>query len=198
MSDKKQAIFDATKKLIAQHGIAGLSMKMVANAAGVAAGTIYRYFDNKDDLLRSLHIQLMHNAAENLLHNHDPKASMFEQYKLLWLNCCEHLLQDPDHFAYRAQFENSPYFNDAREQQIQEEIFAPIVALYEHGVESKVFKPLPIRLLVELSLGSAANTVKLHHQHELELTEELKQQVIEITWETICNRHPHTTQELGL
>lgn len=47
MSDKKTQILEATEHLLAQHGFDRLSMQMVANEAGVAAGTIYRYFSDK-------------------------------------------------------------------------------------------------------------------------------------------------------
>lgn len=47
--DKRDEIIRAAKELIAEHGFHGAPMARVAEEAGVAAGTIYRYFESKDD-----------------------------------------------------------------------------------------------------------------------------------------------------
>lgn len=49
--DKHEQILTAAEKLIAESGFQGLSMHKLAKEAGVAAGTIYRYFSDKEHLL---------------------------------------------------------------------------------------------------------------------------------------------------
>ncbi|MFG1606070.1 TetR/AcrR family transcriptional regulator [Actinoplanes sp. NPDC049265] len=48
VQDRRQAILDAASALFAQRGFAGTSMADIVAASGVATGTVYRYFDNKD------------------------------------------------------------------------------------------------------------------------------------------------------
>jgi len=43
-SDKREEIMQAALELIAEHGFHGAPMAMIAEKAGVGAGTIYRYF----------------------------------------------------------------------------------------------------------------------------------------------------------
>ncbi|HQM90514.1 MAG TPA: helix-turn-helix domain-containing protein, partial [Syntrophales bacterium] len=50
-SDKRDEILRAALELIAEHGFHGAPMAMVAERAGVGAGTIYRYFEGKDALI---------------------------------------------------------------------------------------------------------------------------------------------------
>ena len=50
-SDKRCAIIRATLDLVAEQGFHGAPMAAVAERAGVAAGTIYRYFESKDLLI---------------------------------------------------------------------------------------------------------------------------------------------------
>lgn len=52
--DKYTAILDAAVRVIATHGYHGAQMSRIARTAGVAIGTLYLYFDNKQDLLLSL------------------------------------------------------------------------------------------------------------------------------------------------
>lgn len=51
---KKEAILDAATVEIAAHGYHGTTVAMIARRAGVADGTIYLYFENKDEILASL------------------------------------------------------------------------------------------------------------------------------------------------
>ncbi|MEK7706066.1 MAG: TetR/AcrR family transcriptional regulator, partial [Myxococcota bacterium] len=53
-SPKYQAILDAALEVFAQKGFYEAKVTEIASAAGVADGTIYLYFKNKDDLLISL------------------------------------------------------------------------------------------------------------------------------------------------
>lgn len=53
-NNKKELIIDAAIKVFAQKGFYTANVADVAKEAGVADGTIYLYFKNKDDLLISL------------------------------------------------------------------------------------------------------------------------------------------------
>src|SRR5882757_3989278 len=44
------AILDAAEELAAEVGLPGASLQGVAQRAGVAVGTIYNYFDDRDEL----------------------------------------------------------------------------------------------------------------------------------------------------
>ena len=52
--DKHQRILDAATKVFAQRGFFQSKVSEIAKEAGVADGTIYLYFKNKDDLLISI------------------------------------------------------------------------------------------------------------------------------------------------
>lgn len=57
-SDKRDEIVRAALELIAEHGFHGAPMASIADRAGVGAGTIYRYFENKDVLITELYREL--------------------------------------------------------------------------------------------------------------------------------------------
>ena len=67
--DKRQRILDAALKVFAERGFYNAKVSEVARAAGVADGTIYLYFENKDDLL----IQLFEDRMEYIIRrlNHE-------------------------------------------------------------------------------------------------------------------------------
>jgi len=61
VQDRSRAMVDrllaATARVLAERGYAGLSTNRVAAAAGVSVGSLYRYFDDKDDLVRELRVR---------------------------------------------------------------------------------------------------------------------------------------------
>lgn len=64
--DKKQALLEAATSAIAQSGIAA-STAMIARSAGVAEGTLFRYFSTKDDLLNALYLHLKSDLCQAML-----------------------------------------------------------------------------------------------------------------------------------
>lgn len=51
LDTQRDAIVGAAGSLLAEHGYAGCSVAAVAGRAGVAAGTVYRHFDGKTELV---------------------------------------------------------------------------------------------------------------------------------------------------
>jgi len=50
-TDKRQRIIDAARQRFRYYGIAKTTMQEIAQDAGVAVGTLYLYFSNKDELI---------------------------------------------------------------------------------------------------------------------------------------------------
>ena len=61
--DKRERILDAAVRVFAKKGFHATRVSEVANAAGVADGTIYLYFKSKDELL----VSLFEDRVERLL-----------------------------------------------------------------------------------------------------------------------------------
>jgi AcrR family transcriptional regulator len=76
---------DAAMRLIARHGIEGVTMRAVAAEAGLSYGSLFHYFDSKDDLL-------MH-AVRQLTSSQTTRVNEYEsQYS--GLKALAHLLCD--------------------------------------------------------------------------------------------------------
>ena len=59
----RDAILEAAERVFAERGFAGARMSDVAAEAGMATGTLYNYFENKDEIFRSL----IHAHGEHLM-----------------------------------------------------------------------------------------------------------------------------------
>jgi TetR/AcrR family transcriptional regulator, fatty acid metabolism regulator protein len=61
---KREAILRAAIRTFARHGFFNAQVADIARAAGVASGTVYLYFQNKDDLLVSIFDRMMGEAID--------------------------------------------------------------------------------------------------------------------------------------
>ena len=53
-SSKRRQILDGASKVFMEFGFDGASMGEIARAAGVSKGTLYVYFDNKEQLFQAI------------------------------------------------------------------------------------------------------------------------------------------------
>ncbi|MEH6471520.1 MAG: TetR/AcrR family transcriptional regulator [Halopseudomonas sp.] len=187
-SDKRSRILEATGQLIAEQGFHGLSMAKLARLSGVAAGTLYLYFDDKDELIRQYYDEIHQAVAEQLLQGFDRSEPLFEQYRGLWFRVRDFLIANPDHFSSKVQYEHSPFFDPLRQQQRLEELFDPVMAMFQQGIEAGVFKPLPIPVLVTLSLDLVPLLVQKHLRGYIVLDVETSEATILACWSAICQK----------
>ena len=82
--DKRELILAAALELFAEHGFAGSAVPLVAEAAGVATGTIYRYFPSKEALVNALYQQWKGDIKRRLIDEREPAGSAREEFHHWW------------------------------------------------------------------------------------------------------------------
>jgi TetR/AcrR family transcriptional regulator, fatty acid metabolism regulator protein len=92
---KRKAILEAAIKVFSVKGFHGAKITEIAHEAGVADGTTYLYFKNKDDLL----IKSVENLFENRLNEMEKRIAVKETgYEKLFCFAEEHIMlftEDP-------------------------------------------------------------------------------------------------------
>jgi len=64
----RQLILDASRTIVEHNGISGLSAREIARVIGYSPGTLYNIFENLDDILLTLQVQLLGRIVEHLKH----------------------------------------------------------------------------------------------------------------------------------
>lgn len=93
---KKERIIEAAVKVFARKGFYTANVKDVAKAAGVADGTIYLYFKNKDDLLISLFEHKMQNILQRFEKALEKLTDPLDQLKSFIANYFKLIAEDPE------------------------------------------------------------------------------------------------------
>ncbi|MDE1179275.1 TetR/AcrR family transcriptional regulator [Paraburkholderia sp.] len=81
--EKRSAILLAAAQVIAEHGTGGPISK-IAKQAGVAEGTIFTYFDDKDALLNALYLALKADLAVAFRHGRPASKTLKARVQHAW------------------------------------------------------------------------------------------------------------------
>ena len=81
--EKQTALLDAAAQVVATDGV-GARTAAVARAAGVAEGTLFRYFASKEVLLNELYVHLKQGLSDAMREGFDSTASLEARARSLW------------------------------------------------------------------------------------------------------------------
>jgi len=185
--DKRDEIIRAALELIAEHGFHGAPMAMIAEQAGVGAGTIYRYFENKDVLITGLYRELEERLYPVILDGYGEDKPIRERFLHLGTKFLHYFIENPLYFKYLEQFHNSPYGVEFRRDKFLGkkggcEVFRE---LFEDGISQQVMKELPLVILFALSFGPILTVARDHILGFVQLDDTLIARTIEACWDGI-------------
>ncbi|MDT8311211.1 MAG: TetR/AcrR family transcriptional regulator [Methylophaga sp.] len=148
---KREAILNATLELLASSGFHGFSIKQLAAKAGVATGTIYLYFQDRDSLIRELHMNILQRFAAAMFVDHDEQLPLAEQHHHLCCNLWRFLVNNPSVLLSKAQFDHLPPDILRSQRDDAWGLFAPLRILFAKGRYSGQIKDLQDDVLASLS-----------------------------------------------
>lgn len=186
--DKREEIVCAALELIAENGFHGAPMAMIAERANVGAGTIYRYFENKEVLINDLYGDIEKNIMAALQEGYSVEKPFRERYLHLGTELLQHFIKNPLVFRYLEQFHNSPYGVAFRRDKILGtaasgcNIFRE---LFQEGITQQILKDLPLVILFALFFGPVLSVARDHILGFVELDEALIHKTIEACWDAV-------------
>jgi TetR/AcrR family transcriptional regulator, repressor of fatR-cypB operon len=185
--DKRQEILRASLELIAEHGFHGAPMSMIAERAGVAAGTIYRYFENKDALIIALYGEIDEKIGAVIMKGYDPDKPIRERFHHIFSALLLYFIANPADFRYLEQFHNSPYGTELRRDIIQRKTGNCYIyrELLEQGVKLQVIKDLPMVVLFALAFGPLKVVARDHIVGFITLDEAMIGRIMDASWDGI-------------
>jgi len=185
--NKRDDIVRAALELIAELGFHGAPMAMIANRAGVGAGTIYRYFENKDVLIHELYQELEAKLYPFILEGYAVEAPFRIRFLHLGTALLRYFIENPLHYRYLEQFHNSPYGVAFRRDKILGKTGGCNVfrELFEEGAAQQVVKDLPLVILFALAFGPLLAVARDHILGFVQLDDSMINRTIEACWDAV-------------
>lgn len=183
-SDKYTAILNSTLFLVSTYGFHGTSMAMIAEDAGIGAGTIYRYFKSKDDLIYRLMRNIQERVIDAMMKGYDETIPYRDRFELMWLNMTHYYINHPAEFQYAEQHRHSGYMQHlTRVSGVH--ILNPVLRFFIEGKKNKFIKDLPLYTIIAVSRGPIIEMAKLHIDHNQRLTEDRIRQACRACWDAL-------------
>lgn len=184
---KREEIVRAALELIAEHGFHGAPMAMIAERAGVGAGTIYRYFENKDVMITELFQELEERSYPLIKEGYAPDKPHRERFLHLNTSLIHYFIGYPLDFRFIEQFFNSPYGVAHRRDKLlgTKEGCDVFKELFEDGISQQVMKDLPIVILFDLAFGPILAVARDHILGFIVLDDVLIARTVEACWDAI-------------
>lgn len=188
--DKRELLLQATLELVAKHGFHGAPCAAIAEQAGVAAGTIYRYFENKDVLINELYLSLENRINTALLEGYSEEMPFRERFLHVVRGLLKFFIAAPLEFKYIEQFHHSPYGvafrRDRMLGQTESESCCCIYSeLFTQGVAQQVIKDLPRVVLFDLAFGPIISVARNHILGFIQLDDTLIEQIAGACWDSL-------------
>ena len=183
-TDKRKLILETTLNLITDYGFHATPISLITQHAGVGAGTIYRYFDNKEHLINELFTAIKKRVIKAMLQDYREEGSYKERFKHLWRNLIQYCIANPKEFQFVEQYRYAPFVsNMTREETFI--ILGPIMQFFIESKRAKAMKDLPLYTIIALLYGPIVSLAKLHLDHNQQLTEERIDQASEACWDAV-------------
>lgn len=186
-NDKREEIVRAALELIAEHGFHGAPMAMIAGRAGVGAGTIYRYFENKDVMILELFKELEARSYPLIKEGYVSEKPLRERFLHLNTALINYFIKNPRDFRFIEQFFNSPYGAAHRRDKLLGtkdgcDVFND---LFEDGISQQVMKDLPLVILFDLAFGPILAVARDHILGFIVLDKPLIARTVEACWDAV-------------
>lgn len=168
--DRKQLILQATLELVAEHGLIGTTMALIAKRANSSPGIIYHYFASKEEIVHTLYEQVKKGYGQALLTGRPLELPWQERLKQVWLNSYHHWVAHPSETVFWEQYKNSNFAEHGQNLE-SDPSFAPLLQVLSQDITAGYIKPYPFEVLYLMTLGTSLALAKLTIAGQLNLDE---------------------------
>jgi len=183
VDDKRRRILDAALILFAKRGYHGTAVPDVASATGVGTGTLYRYFDDKQDLVNEVYRDAKQQLKAALLDGVTAPASAADAeawFHELWARLAAFARARPDAFRFLEMQDHVEYL-DAKSRALELSVLAP---LWLTGKRLFAGGP-PVDVAIALLWGAFVGLVKAQRLGYLALDDKKLRQAGNAAWRLI-------------
>src|ERR1700721_4538603 len=82
--NKRNAILDAATRLFAERGLTAAPTSEISKLAGIAEGTLFTYFQTKDDLINALYREIKLELAGAMMSDFPRKKKVGTNLRHVW------------------------------------------------------------------------------------------------------------------
>ena len=169
-SDKRTAILQAALAVFSEHGVDGVAVPEIAQRAGVATGTIYRYFASKEALVNELYRMEKESLGRRLNVALDRKRAPRDLFGAFWGRMVSFAREEPRAYRFLELQDHRPYLDKAS-LKVEKAILAPMTASVKDLQSRGIFRAdVRHEVIMALIWGAFVNLFKAERDGYLKLS----------------------------
>ncbi len=184
VTGKREAILNAALQLFTEYGFHGTPMPLVAERAGVGAGTIYRYFESKEALVNTLYRDWKDFQIAEILKDVPPNTPLQEQFHICWNRLVDFATEFPVAFSFLELHYHASYL-DEKSRAVEEHGQNAMLEFFTDCLKQKIVKNSKAEFLASIVWGIYVGLIKGSRAHCFELTKEIIAEAEASCWEAI-------------
>lgn len=182
--DKRSALLNATLTLVNNHGFHNAPMAKIAKLAGVSPATIYLYFENKQDLINSLYLEVKKSFSESAFSGYDEQLSVKKGFEIIWLNIADYKLDNVSEANFLSQCDNSPMIDEAVRIEGLKHL-QPLLELWERGKTEGIIKLHSDYILYAFTIYPLSFLLEMQERKIFSLDKKLRSEMFQVAWDAI-------------
>lgn len=182
--EKKAALLKATLSLINHGGVQEASMAKVAKMANVSPGTIYLYFENKQDLVNQLYLDTKAAFSKSAFKDFQEGLPVKKSFEKIWYNIADFKKNKVEEASFLSQCDNTPMIdNESRKEGLKH--LQPLIDLWERGQEEEIIKKISPYLLYAYTIYPMAFLMSPTTKTHCELDDKAMSEAFQAAWDSI-------------
>ena len=182
--DKKSALLQATLTLVNNHGFHNAPMAKIAKLAGVSPATIYLYFENKQDLINTLYLEVKRSFSEVTFLGYEEKMSVKKGFEIIWFNIAHYKLNTISEANFLSQCDTSPMIDEAIRIEGLKNL-QPLLDLWERGKSEGIIKPLSDYILYAHTIYPLSFLLEMQERKIIIIDEKARNSMFQVAWDAI-------------
>jgi AcrR family transcriptional regulator len=185
--ERRQSILDAALRCFVERGFHGTAIPQIADAANIAAGTIYHYFESKEALVNALYRHWKQQVAQRVVAAFPQGAPVREQFRVMWHAMVAFARAEPTAFAFIELHNHASYLDDDS-RAIDHNVHSFAHAMIQRAQAAGLVKSLDAWLLMELVFGAFVSMMRAHWEGRIALGEAEIAGAEQACWDAIAVR----------
>lgn len=181
---KEKLILEASIALIGKSGLDGLKMASIAQKSGIAIGTLYIYFRDKEELIKSIYKYIVQTSAKNFVYNFEEGMPTKAKIKGICRAYLENYIKNPGYSAFLEQFYRSVYYHsNSTFADVRNNAYKPVYMIIQEGQTLGVIKDIDPNIITVATAGTLREVCRLFNISETGLEEDKWEAVFSIVWD---------------
>ena len=182
---KRKALVNATISLVNNNGFHATPISKIAKMANVSPGTIYLYFENKQDLVNKVYIEVKAALTSFAFKSYSNTMDVEKGFELIWKRIAKFKIKQTNYAMFLAQCDNNTPIVDEVSRQEGIKHLQPLLDLWQRGKEEQVIKPISDYLLYAYTINPLSFLIVMQQQGAFKIEKNHIEEAYQAAWNSI-------------